>query len=397
VSYGHDVRATPAAARRLAAELVVRPGRPRRPPRLDVVLAAAFVGLTVAEAVSVDDPTQAAKLWLLSAPALATIAVRRQYPLLVALVVTNVNWFANAENQFTTLLSLVLVSFTAGYELRPPRSWLGLAVILVPFLTNMVTRPFVPSDIAAALVFLVGPWAVGAQSRQRADRAEAAETRAAQLEREQELRAALVAAAERTRIARELHDIVSHSISVVTIQVQAVRRRLGPEYAAEAADLAQAEATARQALAEMRRLFGVLRADDEQVAMEPQPGLAQLDDLVDRARAGGLDVRLEVSGEPRPLPPGIDLAAYRIAQEGLTNALRHSGASAVTVSIRHEADAVEIEVRDNGRGLVRTENPGHGLVGVRERVALYDGSIEVSDGPDGGVSLLATLPTGRPA
>jgi signal transduction histidine kinase len=364
---------------------------------LDIVLAAAFVALTIAEAVSVDDPTQATKLWLLSLPALATLAVRRQYPIVVAVLVTNVNWFVNTENEFTTLLSLVLVSFTVGYEARPPRSYLGLAVVLIPFLINLVGRGIVPSDVAAAIVFLVGPWAVGAQSRQRADRAEAAETRATQLEREQELQAALVAADERTRIARELHDIVSHSISVVTIQVQAVRRRLGPENAAEAADLAQVEATARQALSEMRRLFGVLRAEGEEAALEPQPGLSQLDALVDRARAGGLDVRLVVEGEPRPLPPGIDLAAYRIAQEGLTNALRHSGASEVTVGVRHEPDSLQVQVRDNGRGLQRTKNPGHGLVGVRERVALYDGTVELANGPDGGVCLTATLPTGRPA
>src|SRR3712207_4241380 len=254
----------------------------------------------------------------------------------------------------------------------------------------------VPSDVAAAVVFLVGPWAVGRQTRLRADQAEAAELRAAQLERETELQAALVAAAERTRIARELHDVVSHSISVVTIQVQAVRRRLGAGHEAEAADLAQVEATARQALAEMRRLLGVLRADGEQPALEPQPGLTQLDALVDRARAGGLDVRLVVEGEPRPLPPGIDLAAYRIAQEGLTNALRHSAASQVTVSVRHEPDELRVDVRDDGHGLRRTEHPGHGLVGVRERVALYDGTVEVANGADGGVRLTATPPTGRP-
>jgi signal transduction histidine kinase len=255
----------------------------------------------------------------------------------------------------------------------------------------------VPSDLAAALVFLVGPWAVGTQSRMRADRTEAAETRAAHLERENELQAALVAAAERTRIARELHDIVSHSISVVTIQVQAVRRRLGPEHEREAADLAQVEATARQALNEMRRLFGVLREEGHAPALEPQPGLEQLEALVERARAGGLDVQLVVEGDAGPLPPGIDLAAYRIAQEGLTNALRHSGASQVTVAVRHQPDAVQVEVRDNGVGLRRTQNPGHGLVGVRERVALYDGSIEVANASGGGVSLTATLPTGRPA
>jgi len=381
----------------VAAALFARPGRPRRPPALDVVVAGAFVALTVAEAAIVADSSQALRLLGVSAPALATLAVRRQYPLLVALVVTNVNWVVNPENEFTTVLSLVLVSFTVGYETRPPRSWLGLGLALIPFFIGMVRAQFVPSDLAAALGFLVGPWAVGTQSRQRADRAEAAESRAARLERETELQAALVAAAERTRIARELHDIVSHSISVVTIQVQAVRRRLGPEHEAEAAELAQVEATARQALNEMRRLFGVLRAEGEQPALEPQPGLGELDALVDRARAGGLDVRLVVEGKPRPLPPGIDLAAYRIAQEGLTNALRHSGASEVVVAVRHQPEALQVEVCDNGRGLLRTKNPGHGLVGVRERVALYDGTVEVANGPGGGVRLAATLPTGRPS
>lgn len=395
--YGPAVTVAPTTERSLLAVLLPRPERPRRPPLLDVLLAGAFVALTVVEAVTVDDSTQATRLWLLSLPALATLAVRRQYPLLVALLVTNVNWFVNTDNEFSVLLSIVLVCFTVGYETRPPRSWFGLAVVLVPFLANLVIHGIVPSDLGAALVFLVGPWAVGVQSRQGADRAQAAETRAAQLEREQELQAALVAADERTRIARELHDIVSHSISVVTIQVQAVRRRLGPENAAEAADLEQVEATARQALNELRRLFGVLRAEGEQAELEPQPGLAQLGALVDRARAGGIDVRLLVDGEPQPLPPGVDLAAYRIAQEGLTNAIRHSGASEVTVAVRHQPESVQVEVRDNGRGLRRTANPGHGLVGVRERVAMYDGTVEVANAPGGGVCLTATLPTGRPA
>jgi signal transduction histidine kinase len=360
-----------------------------------VAIAAAFVALTVAEAVSVADAAHTTKLLTLSAPALATLAFRRQYPVVVAVLVTNVNWFVNTENEFTTLLSLVLVSFTVGYETRPPRHYVGLAVVLIPFVANIASGDLVPSDIAAAMVFLAGPWAVGVQSRMRADRAAAAESRAEQLEREQELRAALVAADERTRIARELHDIVSHSLSVVTIQLQAVRRRLGPENATEAVDLAQVEATARQALNEMRRLLGVLRADGEQPAMAPQPGLNQLGTLVEQARADGLDVRLVVEGDPRPLPPGVDLAAYRIAQEGLTNALRHSGASEVTVAVHHDPASVRVQVTDTGRGLKRTRNPGHGLVGVRERVALYDGTVDVTSLPTGGVSLTAVLPTGR--
>ncbi len=378
-------------------ELWVPPTKPVRPSWLDLAMAGVFVALTLAEVVTTDDPGNARELLLVAVPALATLAFRRQYPLLVALVVTNVNWFINPDNQFTTLLSLVLVSFTVGYEVRPPRAWLGLGLVFVPFVVNAFIPPFVPSDLAAAMVFLAGPWAVGQQTRARALRAEAAETRAEQLERERDLQAQLVAAAERTRIARELHDIVSHSISVVTIQTQAVRRRLGPDHAAEAADLAQVEATARQALGELRRLFGVLRQDGERLALEPQPGLDGLDRLVEQARAGGLDVRLDVEGEAQPLPPGIDLAAYRIAQEGLTNAIRHSGASTVTVAVRHVPGAVEVEVRDNGRGLVRNGSPGHGLVGIRERVALYDGTVDISDAPGGGVRLAAHLPTGRPA
>lgn len=385
------------AVRPLVAELLVPPGRPRRPPLLDVVLAGAFVVLTVAEAATVASAAQATRLWAFSVPALASLALRRQYPLLVACVVTSVTFLVDTDSEFTTVLSLVLVAFTVGHETRPPRSHLGLALVLVPFVGDFSRSGMVPSDLAAALVFLVGPWAVGVQTRMRADQAEAAESRAATLEREQELQAALVAAAERTRIARELHDIVSHSISVVTIQLQAVRRRLGPDHEREAADLAQVEATARQALGEMRRLFGVLRAGGEQPELEPQPGLSQLDGLVDRARAGGMDVRLVREGEPAPLPPGVDLAAYRIAQEGLTNALRHSGATRVTVAVRHQPHEVQVEVRDNGSGLRRTERPGHGLVGVRERVALYGGTVEVSNGPDSGVRLTATLPTGRPA
>jgi signal transduction histidine kinase len=391
------MRAASTDVRGLAAALFLRPGRPLRPPLIDVVLAGVFVALTAAEAVTLSGTTQATELWFFSVPALASLAVRRQYPLLVASVVTNVNFVVNAQNEFTTVLSLVLVAFTVGHETRPPRSYFGLVLVLLPFLVNIGRSQPVPSDVAAALVFLVGPWAVGVQTRMRADRAEAAEARAAQLEREQELQAALVAAAERTRIARELHDIVSHSISVVTIQVQAVRRRLGPDNEAEAADLAQVEATARQALNEMRRLFGVLRAEGEQPALAPQPGLDQLDALVASVRGGGVDVRVVLEGEPQPLPPGIDLAAYRIVQEGLTNAMRHSEASEVTVTVRYQPDSLQLRIHDNGRGLQRTKNPGHGLVGVRERVILYGGTVEVANGPHSGVTLTATLPTGRPA
>ncbi len=370
------------------------------PPRLDVAVAALFVALSLAEVFVNGTVRSPLEHVLVTGVAMSALAWRRRFPIAVAVLVICSNVITNPQGEFTVLLSLVLVSFTVGAETEPPRSYLGLAAVLVPFMAAMIRAGLVPSDIAAALVFLVGPWAVGTLVRQRSAHAAEALSRAERLEREQEMQATLAAAAERTRIARELHDIVSHSISVVTIQTQAVRRRLGPEHAAEAADLAAVEATAREALAEMRRLFGVLRADGESASLTPQPGLAELGRLVTKVGSGDLAVRLEIEGEPYDLPPGLDLAAYRIAQEGLTNALRHSGATEACVRVRYGDRHVDVEVLDNGHGLP-ADRPagaaptGHGLVGVRERVALYDGTVELSRGPAGGVRLAARLPVGE--
>jgi signal transduction histidine kinase len=324
--------------------------------------------------------------------AMVALAWRRRAPLLVAAVVVAANIAVNPSGEFSTLLSLVLVSFTVGAETRAPANYLGLALVMVPFLAVSVIEGFEPSDLAAALVFFAGPWAVGVVLSGRIASAQEAVARAERLERERELEAARAAAEERTRIARELHDIVSHSISVVTIQTQAVRRRLGPDHAREAADLAAVEATAREALAEMRRLFGVLRTEGEALDLAPQPGLDELERLVGQVGSGDMEVRLRIEGERVPLSPGIDLAGYRIAQEGLTNALRHSRATRAQVLVRYSPQRLEIEVDDNGRGLVPNRNGGHGLVGIRERVALYGGTVDLGPSPSGGVRLAASLP-----
>ena len=367
------------------------------PPRLDVAIAALFVALSIVEVLGNGDGRPLGEK-AVSVGAMALLAWRRRFPVLVAFLVVVSNLFTNPDGEFTVLLSLVLVSFTVGAELDPPMRYVGLAVVVVPFLAGLATEGLVPSDVAAAGVFLVGPWGVGVLLRERSAATQEALGRAARLEREQAEQAAAAVEAERTRIARELHDIVSHSISVVTIQTQAVRRRLGPEHAREAADLAAVEATAREALAEMRRLFGVLRASDESASLAPQPGLAELPRLVEKAGGGDVAVRLEVEGEPFDLPPGADLAAFRIAQEGLTNALRHAGATEVTVRLRYGPGDVEVEVLDDGRGLGAADPRagGHGLVGVRERVALYDGTVVLDETPGGGARLLATIPVKEP-
>jgi signal transduction histidine kinase len=361
------------------------------PPRVDAALAAIFVAMTIAESLASDTERSPFVHALLATPALAALAWRRRFPIAVAAAVVLSNLAVNPAAQFSTLLALVLVSFTVGSETEPPRSWAGLALILLAFLAGLAAEGLEPSDVAAAVMFLVGPFAVGVRLRQRSLRAQEAIERVEQLEREREAETAAAAAAERDRIARELHDIVSHSISVIAIQTQAVRRRLGPEQRREQRDLAAVETTARQALAEMRRLFGVLRADDSPASLAPQPGLGELERLLEQVRAAGLPVDLTVVGEPAVLPPGVDLAAYRIVQEGLTNALRHAHASQATVVLEYGDSELLLAIEDDGRGPV-SENGGHGLLGVRERVALYGGAVEAGARSEGGFRLRASLP-----
>ncbi len=355
---------------------------------------AGFVLLSLSEIPFNDSVRSAPHHAVFASLPLVALGWRRQYPITVALVVLASNLVANPNHEFTTVLTLVLCSYTVGVETAPPRSYVGLAVTLGPFLIAMALDDgaLLPSDVAAAAVFMVGPWLVGYTTRMRTEKAVRAVTEAERRLHEQEIRAHEAASNERNRIARELHDIVSHAISVVTIQTQAVRRRLGPDHAEEAADLAMVETTAREAQAEMRRLFGVLRADGESAAMAPQPGLNELPRLVDSVSRAGTEIVLEVHGDPMPLSPGLDLTAYRIAQEGLTNALRHSGAHRIEVIVRRHPTAVEVEVHDDGHGLQPGEASGHGLVGIRERAALYGGTVDLEQQAGEGVRLLARLP-----
>ena len=205
---------------------------------------------------------------------------------------------------------------------------------------------------------------------------------------------------ERNRIARELHDVIGHSVSVMTVQASAVRRRLRPDQVVEREALETVEEVGREALAEMRRMVAVLREDvvAETPELEPPPGLSQLERLVEKFRAAGLPVSVSVSGASRELAPGLDLTAYRVVQEGLTNALRHAnGPRRADVTIAFLPDQLELAVRDDGAappaGAAPAQpEPGSGLLGMRERVAVYGGSLDARAGPAGGFELVATLP-----
>jgi signal transduction histidine kinase len=233
-------------------------------------------------------------------------------------------------------------------------------------------------------VFGVG--AVAHASARRAEQARIAEARARQTE-EQARRAV---AEERVRITRELHDVVAHSVSLMTVQASAVRRLLRPEQDREREALRVVEDTGRQALAEMRRLLGIMREEGETAERAPQPGIATIQSLVERMRDAGLPVELTVVGVPVHVSPGVDLSAYRIVQEALANALDHAGPEHAWVSVRYGADEVEVEVENDG--LADENGDGDGLLGMRERVALCGGELRAGPRAGGGYRISARLP-----
>jgi len=237
-------------------------------------------------------------------------------------------------------------------------------------------------------------WLAGFALNARAEQADAAEARAAQAERERETAARIAVAEERARIARELHDIVAHAVSVMVLQVGAVRHKLPDELADESGALRGVEQAGRTALAEMRRLLSAMRRDGDDLELAPQPGLGGVGALVAEIGRAGLPVTLHVAGEAAPLPRAIDLSAYRIVQEGLTNALKHARAHHAEVTLRYAPDELQIEVRDDGAGGGASNGPGYGLVGVGERVKIYGGTMTAGAAPDGGFVPGARLPLG---
>jgi signal transduction histidine kinase len=229
-------------------------------------------------------------------------------------------------------------------------------------------------------------WLVGALIRSRM------QVREQRRLREQDVSARAVSE-ERNRIARELHDVIGHNVSVMTVQAAAVRRRLTPDQVVEREALGTVETVGREALAEMRRMVAILRAEGQVVELTPAPGLAEVDQLITRFQGAGLPVRLTVTGSARPVAPGLDLTAYRVVQEGLTNVLRHAdGPQRAEVLISYGPDVLELAVRDDGRPSRRQVTPGHGLIGMRERVGVYGGRLVAGVQSDGGFELHATLP-----
>jgi signal transduction histidine kinase len=365
-----------------------------------VVLAAIAAALEVALR---DDPGNepTTAVWF-AAPAVAlvvlTLLARRRFPFGAPAAF----WLLCAALSFVDgrlivfPVTVYLVGLAAAYLLGSlgdvVRGREGLLIIVASAAVIVYNSPDRAGGdvILIPAVFALG-WLGGFAFRERDVRAAEAEERAVRAERERETAARLAAAEERARIARELHDIVGHTLSVMVLQVGAVRHKL-PNLPDEDRDaLEDVERTGRTALAEMRRLLGAMRERGREAELEPQPGLENLGALIQRVRSAGLPVRVEVEGDPVPLPRALDLSAYRILQEGLTNVLKHAGASHAEVVVRHQADVLQLEVRDDGDGPADSDALGHGLVGIRERVKLYDGEMTAGPANGGGFVLTASL------
>jgi signal transduction histidine kinase len=269
----------------------------------------------------------------------------------------------------------------------------GLALLIG---TNVVIERLDPKgvwgDVFFSSIFFTVVWTVGLALGQKFAEADRAKERALHAEREREERARAAVAEERARIARELHDVVGHSVSVMTVQASGVRRLLRPDQEREREALLVVERTGREALAEMRRMVGVLRRPEEAPALAPQPSLEHLERLVEQARDAGLPVELRVEGAPVELPAGVDLTAYRLVQEGLTNAIKHANATHAEVLVNYSEGAIEVTVSDDGSGVGNGDGGGHGLVGMRERVSVYGGELDAGPQPGGGYRLRARLP-----
>lgn len=368
---------------------------------VDAILAA-LIAIAILEAWLVEDVEGSP--WLLTLFALAwglPMFARRRFPVAapaatVVLVALQAAIWGHSVSYSFGVYMVVMIA-TAQFGLRgPTAAGLGGAALVLAAIAVVVTRD--PEGDPADIVFVSAiasiAWLIGFAFYERNRRTVELTERAERAERTRESEARAAVAEERARIAREMHDVVAHSISVMVVQAEAAEAMIDSDPARARRPLAAVQQTGRDALTELRRMLGVLRERAEEgAALAPQPGLAGLDDLARQVRDAGLPVTVRVEGAPRPLPPGIDLSAYRIVQEGLTNALKHAGPATAEVLVRYGERELELSVSDDGRGHDPAANGGgHGLLGMRERVALYGGELAAGPRPQGGFALTARLP-----
>lgn len=327
------------------------------------------------------------------------LLARRQLPFAAPLMV----WLMGAvlsfiDGQFvvatfSAYAAGAAAAFLLGNLPEPARARLGLVAVLLGALVVLYNSPArAVSDFVTISATFAAAWLAGFVLRARVELAMHAEQRADAAERERESSARVAVVEERSRITRELHDVVAHAVSVMVLQVGAVRHRLPDSQSDVKVALKTVEDTGRSALTEMRRLLEVIHDDDPGAGLSPQPGLDHLDTLVEKVGLAGLSVRVHREGEPFLLPAAIDLSAFRILQEGLTNCLKHAAGTRADVTLRYLPGELRIEVVDDGIGPASYDQPGRGIMGMRERVNIFGGTMAVGAGPRGGFRLDVRLP-----
>lgn len=384
--------------------------------RADVLFAVALAALFVTQAMIVRSPGggfAVATVGSGEVVALVTgvaftlsLAWRRLLPLVplaLAFVALAAAGGASPDTSVAIIIALVATTYTVG-------AWSGHRTALVGALGVGALAGFVvlldaddtiePGDVAVGMLLVMGPWVAGVGLRNLRARTARLEAETTRLEAERDAQVRAAVESERTRVARELHDVVAHAISIIVLQARGARRSLPEDPALTNEALEVIEKTGGQALGEMRRLVAVLRSPEEPAPLSPRPGLDDLARLAARFDEAGLPVTITVEGAPIDIPRGLDLAAYRIIQESLTNTLHHAGSATASVRVRYGNDELVVEVADDGRGLIGHERPAlagssMGLVGMRERIELYDGSFSAGPGADGGYVVTARIPLDR--
>jgi signal transduction histidine kinase len=359
----------------------------------DEILAAAITATGLIEVVSLDESAEARIAAAAGVVVLGAVAARRRrmpilFLALMALVtIEEAFWPDLTLTPRAIAVFLFLAVYSAAAHTSGRRTLIAGSLTIGMFLTNLAAD--YPAEALGDEFFFYGlifaaPWTVG-----RAVRARHLSQSRMKLQ-EAETEAAIVE--ERSRIARELHDVIAHAITVIVLQARGGRRALQVDVPVADEALATIEKTGQQALEEMRRLVGMLRISDEAPARSPQPSLKELDGLVEQIRAAGLPVEVTIEGELRDLPPSVDVSAYRIVQEALTNVLKHAGPAHVHVTVRYSAQDLELEIADDGPGRVDDTTPGYGLIGMRERVSVYGGELQAERRSQGGFTLRVRLP-----
>lgn len=318
------------------------------------------------------------------------LAWRRRFPLTVAVVVTGAFVIqtlsdGNGQPSDTLIIPWLFAIYSLGAHAPDERRWAAAAIALAASLSWLG-----PDDFLLPVVVFGGAFVAGRHTRTRQQLAELLQVRNEALEREQADAEQVAVANERSRIARDLHDLVAHSMSVIAVQAGGERMRIKGNGGVTTDVLSVIESNARQGLTEMRRLVEVLREGDGS-ELGPQPSLLRMDDLLANARLAGLEILVEVDGDLAGLPTSIDISAFRIVQEALTNVAKHAAPARVLVRVRRSQSSLDLEVEDNG-SKVEQPGTGYGLIGIKERVAAYGGSMETGRSVEGGFVLRAHMP-----